>query len=129
MLKEMKEMKEMKKLFWVVILPLILFVSAFGADFPKSHVIKDVKYYPMLDGYCAMTALRMNLNYYDVNVEQSLLLNLGWNYGFFLLNSPFYITAYPCTEPVAEIVHVSNILGFEAKVLTHRSLEQAKKFP
>lgn len=80
----------------------------------------------MLDGYCAITSLRMNLDYYGFEVEQSMLLNLGWNYGFFFMSTPFYNAAYPDTDPVEEIVFAAEHLGFKAKVVTHDSLEEAK---
>jgi hypothetical protein len=117
----------MKKAILIVIVISLLSFTVLGAEPNESHIIENVKYYPMLEGYCAMTALRMNLNYYGLDIEQSLLLNLGWNYGFILLDSPYYTTAYACTDPVSEITYVSNILGFEATVLTHNSLDEAKK--
>jgi len=114
-----------RKIYLVAFL-LIFSVPMLGARKNESHSIKDVIYYPMLDGYCAITSLRMNLSYYGVEVEQSLLLNLGWDYGFFFISSPYYIGAYPDTDSVEEIVHASNLLGFKTKVLTHKSLEKAK---
>lgn len=116
----------MRRSIYVIFALFILSISRLGLSSAESHMIKNVPYYPMLDGYCAMTALRMNLSYYGIDVDQSLLLNLGWNYGFFFMPNPYYTIAYPCTDPPSEIVHVSPLLGFKATLLTHRSLDEAK---
>lgn len=91
------------------------------------YLIDSVNYYAMLDGYCAMTALQMNLDYYGFNMDQSLLLNLGWNYGFMYLKTPYYTIAYPDTDPVEEIVFACNLIGFRATVLVHKTLKEARE--
>lgn len=118
--------KERSFLLIALLLPIISAYILHASEKAGSYIIKGVKYYPMLDGYCAMTALRMNLRYYGVEVEPSLLLNLGWDYGFVYIQTPFYTVAYPDTDPVEEIVYASHLLGFKAKVLIHKSLEKAK---
>lgn len=100
--------------------------SALADDAAASHVIENVKYVPMLDSYCATTGLQMILDYCGAEADKSLLLNLGWDYGFFFLSTPFYSMAYPCTEPIAEVAHAARLLGFQTEVLTHTSLEQAR---
>ncbi|MHC4694111.1 MAG: C39 family peptidase [Planctomycetota bacterium] len=109
----------------VFLYTIVVFSSSLNAS-DKSNMIKNVKYSPMLDGYCAMTCLDMVLQFYGTEVDRSLLLNLGWNYGFFLQQSPYYIGAYPCTEPISEISHASKLLGFTPQILNHTSLEEAK---
>ena len=116
----------MKRTILLAYATILLTLPANAAE-PNAHTIENVDYYPMLDGYCAMTALRMNLHYYGVDVDQSTLLNLGWNYGFFFIDSPFYTGAYPCTEPVAEIIHAANLLGFKTEFLVHASLDEARQ--
>lgn len=91
------------------------------------YLIDSVNYYAMLDGYCAMTALQMNLDYYGFKIDQSLLLNLGWNYGFMYLKTPFYTIAYPDTDPVEEIVFACNHIGFKATVLIHKTLKESRE--
>lgn len=73
-------------------LKILLIILIFGlsktiyCQNKDNYFIDSVKHYAMLDGYCAMTALQMNLDYYDVIIDQSFLLNLDWNYGFLLLS-------------------------------------------
>jgi len=117
----------MEKVIYSILILFIISLPAYSDNNSQSHIIENVKYYPMLDGYCAMTALRMNLDYYGVEVEQSLLLNLGWDYGFFFMSNPFYTVAYPDTDPVEEIVFAAKSLGFKADVIVHNSLYEAKK--
>ncbi|MFQ6069828.1 MAG: C39 family peptidase [Candidatus Aminicenantales bacterium] len=119
----------MQKGKYLILAPLLsIVVSVFYAsEIPKQYLIEGVRYYPMLDGYCAMTALRMNLKYYGLDVEPSFLLNMGWNYGFVYIKSPFYTVAYPDTDPVEEIVFASKLLGFKTEILIHQSREEAKK--
>jgi hypothetical protein len=117
----------MKKVIHSILILFIISIPAYSDNNSQSHIIENVNYHPMLDGYCAMTALRMNLEYYGFEVEQSLLLNLGWDYGFFFMSNPFYTIAYPDTDPVEEIVFAAKSLGFKADVMTHESLNEAKE--
>lgn len=91
------------------------------------YLINNVNYYAMLDGYCAMTVLQMNFDYYDYKIDQSILLNLGWNYGFMYLKTPYYTIAYPDTDPVKEIGFAFNLIGFKATVFVHKTLKEAKE--
>lgn len=106
---------------------LLVYSNLFCLERQESHIIEGVNYFPMLDGYCAMTALRMNLSYYDMNIEQGLLLNLGWNYGFLYMKTPYYAIAYPDTDPVEEIEFACQSIGFKTKILTHKSINEAKE--
>ncbi len=106
---------------------LLVYSSLFCLERQESHIIEGVNYFPMLDGYCAMTALRMNLSYYDMNIDQGLLLNLGWNYGFVYMKTPYYAFAYPDTDPVEEIEFACQSIGFKTKILTHQSINEAKE--
>jgi hypothetical protein len=93
----------------------------------ESHLIKGVEYSAMLDGYCAMAALQMNLKYYGFPVDQSLLLNLGWDYGFLYMKTAYFPIAYPDTDPVEELVFACRLLGFKAAVLAHKTIEEARQ--
>ncbi len=106
---------------------LLVYSNLFCAERQESHIIEGVEYFPMLDGYCAMTALRMNLSYYDMNIDQAFLLNLGWNYGFVYVKTPYYAIAYPDTDPVEEIEFACQSLGFKTRILTHQSIDEAKE--
>jgi len=117
----------MRRMIYFTLVLAVISVPVYGDDNAQSHIIKDVKYYPMLDGYCAMTALRMNLSYYGIEAEQSLLLNLGWDYGFYYMAYPGHAVAFPDTNPIEEIVFAAEHLGFKAEVITHESLDAAKK--
>ncbi len=117
----------MKKVICSILIFFIISLPVYSDNNSQSHIIENVNYYPMLDGYCAMTALRMNMDYYGIEAEQSLLLNLGWNYGFFFMSNPFYTVAYPDTDPVEEIVFAAESLGFKANVMTHSSIDEAKE--
>jgi len=92
----------------------------------NDHFINGVEYHAMLDGFCAMAALQMNLDYYGAEIDQSLLLNLGWNYGFLYYKTPFFSVAYPDTDPVEEIVFASDKIGFNATVLYYKSIIEAR---
>ena len=122
----------MKKNFIIIsIVLLFLSVCAFsndGTSTKKDHLIKGVKYHPMLNGYCAITALRMNLDFIGIKVEQATLLNLGWDYGFCKYDFGNFSGAFPNTSPLEAIQSVSKIMGFSAQVKTHKSLEKAKKY-
>jgi len=114
------------KIVLLVFLFLILNKNLISQN--KDHYLIDsVEYYAMLDGYCAMTALQMNLDYYGFIMDQSLLLNFGWNYGFMYLKTPYYTIAYPDTDPVEEIVFACNLIGFKATIIVHKSLKEAKE--
>jgi len=126
----MKSMNKINKhslrLFCLMILLLGLNIKLLCQE--KNHyIIDNVEYTAMLDGYCAMASLQMNLDYYDFSIDQSLLLNLGWNYGFMYIKSPYYTIAYPDTDPVEEIVFACNLLGFSTTVLTFSSLKEARE--
>lgn len=114
------------KLVLLLILMFVLNTKPYCQN--KDHYrIDSVKYYAMLDGYCAITALQMNLDYYGLTMNQSLLLNLGWNYGIMYFKTPYYTIAYPDTDPVEEIVFACNLIGFNATVIVHKSLKEAKE--
>lgn len=106
---------------------LLVYSNLFCVERKENYIIKGVKYFPMLDGYCAMTALRMNLNYYSMKIDQDILLNLGWNYGFVYIKTPYYSIAYPDTDPVEEIELACKLIGFKTKILTHQSINEAKE--
>ncbi|MBU1014512.1 MAG: hypothetical protein KKG99_16055 [Bacteroidetes bacterium] len=112
----------------IILIILILGLSKnLYCQHEDNHLINGVKYYAMLDGYCAMAALQMNLDYYGFIVDQSLLLNLGWNYGFMYLKTPYYSISYPDTDPVEEIIFACDKIGFNATVLVHKSIKEAKE--
>lgn len=106
---------------------LLVYSNLFCVEQKENHTIEGMNYFPMLDGYCAMTALRMNLNYYNIKIDQGLLLNLGWNYGFIYIKTPYYSIAYPDTDPVEEIELACKLIGFKTKILTHQSINEAKE--
>jgi len=114
-------------------LKVILIILVFGLSMnlycqkKDNHLINSVNYFAMLDGYCAMTALQMNLDYYDFVIDQSFLLNLGWNYGFLYLKTPYYTVSYPDTDPVEEIVYACSKIGFKTTVLFHKSIKEARE--
>jgi hypothetical protein len=122
------KMKNFKRiLFFLLFFSALGFLLADTNEKKESHIIQGVPYHPMLDGFCGMTALWMNLDYYGQDIETATLLNLGWSYGFFYWKTPERTWIYPNTGPVEEIVHAANILGFEAKVILHKSVEEAKQ--
>lgn len=92
----------------------------------SKHIIKNVPYHPMLDGFCAMSSLWMNLEYYGSRTEVGKLLNLGWSFGFFYWITPEKIWIYPNTGPVEEIVYAAEALGYDVKEFKHKSLEEAR---
>ncbi|MCP4901812.1 MAG: hypothetical protein GY906_33020 [bacterium] len=96
-------------------------------DTPEAVSIDDVPYRAMLDGFCAMSSLGMNLGHLDHSVAHAQLLNMGWSYGFFVWPTEEQYWAYPNTSPVEEIVFAAEQLGYEAKLHHHQNLDAARK--
>lgn len=118
-----------KQLTFAAVLILLVAQAAIvgsAVETEDSHIITGVPYHPMLDGFCAMTTMWMNLEYYGVSSETASLLNLGWSHGFFYWVTPQRTWAYPNTGPVEEIIYAAEVLGFEAKEFKHESLDEAK---
>jgi hypothetical protein len=121
---------EMKKNLMVfVILAFLVFTASapvLSSETPTKHIIQDVPYHPMLDGFCAMSSLWMNMDYYGYKTDVASLLNLGWSYGFFYWKTPERNWIYPNTGPVEDLIWAAETLGWDAQLFEHASLEEAK---
>jgi len=110
-----------------LVLGLALSATEPATNPPESHRIENVPFHPMMEGFCAMTSLWMNLEYYGTAVEVATLLNLGWSHGLFYWKTPERTWIYPNTGPVEEIVHAAPLFGYEAREFKHDTIEAARR--
>ncbi len=110
----------------LVFLMVAMTTPVFADEMPAKHIIADVPFHPMLDGFCAMTSLWMNMDYYGCRTEVASLLNLGWSHGFFYWKTPERIWIYPNTGPVEDLIWAAQTLGWDVQFFEHASLEEAK---
>jgi hypothetical protein len=100
----------------------VLAWAAFAAA-DDARTIRDVPYFDMRGGFCTPTVLRMNFEFHGTPVPATVIQNWSWNYGFHL-NDQKRI-AFPTTDPVEQIVHAAEVMGYEAVTYTHDSTEEA----